>query len=1249
MSAIISDPSGREAAINFINGNLGYGDANNVSRFQGFEGSPQEFTELTGLRIVKTTAQNLDDQFDVDPSVKIDKQPADAFLTIVGPNGIYKHTSGGGQRVLPPDQPGLPDDDGGEDRNPEISTQAEFAGDADQVVAGAKVTDTVEYKDLVPGKKYTLNAELVNKADKSVVGKGEKTFTPQESAGKVDVEITVDSDVTEPVEAAVAFEELTSTEVDAKGEETPDAEKPNKVAEHKDIDDADQTVTSKKDEKPEKSDRNPEISTQAEFAGDADQVVAGAKVTDTVEYKDLVPGKKYTLNAELVNKADKSVVGKGEKTFTPQESAGKVDVEITVDSDVTEPVEAAVAFEELTSTEVDAKGEETPDAEKPNKVAEHKDIDDADQTVTSKKDEKPEKSDRNPEISTQAEFAGDADQVVAGAKVTDTVEYKDLVPGKKYTLNAELVNKADKSVVGKGEKTFTPQESAGKVDVEITVDSDVTEPVEAAVAFEELTSTEVDAKGEETPDAEKPNKVAEHKDIDDADQTVTSKKDEKPEKSDRNPEISTQAEFAGDADQVVAGAKVTDTVEYKDLVPGKKYTLNAELVNKADKSVVGKGEKTFTPQESAGKVDVEITVDSDVTEPVEAAVAFEELTSTEVDAKGEETPDAEKPNKVAEHKDIDDADQTVTSKKDEKPEKSDRNPEISTQAEFAGDADQVVAGAKVTDTVEYKDLVPGKKYTLNAELVNKADKSVVGKGEKTFTPQESAGKVDVEITVDSDVTEPVEAAVAFEELTSTEVDAKGEETPDAEKPNKVAEHKDIDDADQTVTSKKDEKPEKSDRNPEISTQAEFAGDADQVVAGAKVTDTVEYKDLVPGKKYTLNAELVNKADKSVVGKGEKTFTPQESAGKVDVEITVDSDVTEPVEAAVAFEELTSTEVDAKGEETPDAEKPNKVAEHKDIDDADQTVTSKKDEKPEKDNKPSETSTPMTSTSSSKPSTSESKSSEPKKETTSESKPSEPSETKTSSSKTSANAKPSTSTSSEKSKEPRPTEVQGQEPGDSPEPKITTDADFAEGSHVVVAGAKIVDEVSYEGLVPGKEYTLKAELISKKDEKTVLGTGEKTFTPEKSAGKVDVEITVHDDVTEPVEAAVAFEELTSVEVDAKGEETPDVTPEKPNHIAEHKDINDDDQTVTSKKDEKPESKPKEKAEGQSERPSVKVKEQDAPAQADKGTGKVEQHVDITNHVPGKTGKPLPSDAKRTEIKAVPSGATELEPGMQTYIK
>ena len=131
-------------------------------------------------------------------------------------------------------------------------------------------------------------------------------------------------------------------------------------------------------------------------------------------------------------------------------------------------------------------------------------------------------------------------------------------------------------------------------------------------------------------------------------------------------------------------------------------------------------------------------------------------------------------------------------------------------------------------------------------------------------------------------------------------------------------------------------------------------------------------------------------------------------------------MTEPVEAAVAFEELTSTEVDEFGEETPDAtsDNPNEIAEHKDIDDEDQTVTSKKT------------------------------------------------------------------------------------------PKISTDADFEDGSHEVVAGAKIVDEVSYEGLVPGKEYTLKAELISKADEKTVLGTGEATFKPDEADGMEPVLSLIH---------------------------------------------------------------------------------------------------------------------------------------------
>ena len=392
--------------------------------------------------------------------------------------------------------------------------------------------------------------------------------------------------------------------------------------------------------------------------------------------------------------------------------------------------------------------------------------------------------------------------------------------------------------------------------------------------------------------------------------------------------------------------------------------------------------------------------------------------------------------------------------------------------------------------------------------------------------------------------------------------------------------------------------------PKIETEASIK-DGNRVEKGATVIDTVTYKDLVPGKEYTLKAELISKEDgKSVLGTGEKTFKPEASNGKVEVEITVNDDVTEPVEAAVAFEELTSVEVDKNGKETPDAtsEKPNHIAEHKDINDKDQTVTSEGSEKT---------------------------------------------------------------------------------------PKISTNADFEGDLREVVAGAKVVDEVSYEGLVPGKEYTLKAELISKENGKSVLGTGEKTFKPEASNGKVEVEITVNDDVTEAVEAAVAFEELTSTEVNDKGEDTPDN--DKPNHIAEHKDINDKDQTVTSDEVDDQDN-PGGSSNGSSKGkipwwliliPGIGLgkiikdrhdhndhgshngghgdntgnhnggnghegKGQDAPqsGNSDNGHGR---DAGRQGQQPEETGNALPSNADRVEIKSVPSGATELEPGMQDYIK
>jgi len=1217
--------------------------------FDNFTGSPEEFTELTGLRIVNA----VDAKFETADSVDIPHYDEGYYITVVGPEGDVVGNKGmplKSQRVFTPDQPGLPDnpDNGGgseesttspenpdteentteettsenpegetsstettsdsepsdseetttedtdeptpgkttdvvpnpdptpttekqeKDLNPEIKTQASFDGDMQQVVAGATVKDKVHYEGLVQGKKYTLKAELRNKqADKNgehaILGTGFKEFEAKGETGDVEVEIDVDKQLEKPVAAAVAFEKLYSHEVDENGKDAPnDSEDGNLIETHEDIDDEAQTVNTK---------WNPEIHTEAKFK-DGNRVEKGATVIDTVTYKDLVPGKKYTLKAKLISKADgETVLGEGSAVLVPEESAGEQDVEITVNDKADPAVDAAVAFEKLVSTEVDKDGNETTGSTDENEIATHEDINDEKQTVNTK---------WAPSIKTNADF-DNAKQVKAGVTVKDTVTYTDLVPGKEYTLKAELRNKAENAegehdVVGKGEVTFTPKKSAGEQVVDIKVNDDVEGVIKAAVAFEDLYSKQVDENGKETPNSDEEKKITDHRDIDDEDQTVTSKK---------TPKISTNADFEDGSHEVVAGAKIVDEVSYEGLVPGKEYTLKAELISKADgETVLGKGEATFTPEKSEGKEPVTITVNDDVTEPVEAAVAFEELTSTAVDEFGEETPDAssDNPNEIAEHKDIDDEDQTVTS--EDEPETS--APETTTSKEEVpgtpGDGDETCESEEPGDSESEK--------PSESEEPSESESSEPSESESVETTSSEASE-----TSESD--EPSDCG-------STTPEKPGEPSESTE-PNEPGTPGDNDEKD----------------TPKVSTNADFEGGLREVVAGAKVVDQVSYEGLVPGKEYTLDAQLISKEDgKTVLGetKGHK-FTPDEANGTEAVTIVVDEKVTEPVEAAVAFETLTSTEVDKHGENKPtDKDNPNHVGEHKDINDDDQTVTSEGSEKT---------------------------------------------------------------------------------------PKITTNADFEKGSHAVIAGAKIIDEVTYEGLVPGKEYTLKAELINKKDSETVLGTGEKTFTPEKSHGMVPVTITVNDDVKEPVQAAVAFEELTSTEVNDKGEETPGTTPEKPNHIAEHKDIDDDDQTVISHEVEDQDNPDDDTSNGGSSNGSSKdnkwwlilipgiglgkiikdhfdhkdhgnhngghgdntsshngghgdntgnhdggngheVKGQDAPkgGNADNGHGR---GVEVQGQEPEETGNALPSNAERVEIKSVPSGATELEPGMQDYIK
>ena len=96
---------------------------------------------------------------------------------------------------------------------------------------------------------------------------------------------------------------------------------------------------------------------------------------------------------------------------------------------------------------------------------------------------------------------------------------------------------------------------------------------------------------------------------------------------------------------------------------------------------------------------------------------------------------------------------------------------------------------------------------------------------------------------------------------------------------------------------------------------------------------------------------------------------------------------------------------------------------------------------------------------------------------------------------------------------------------------------------------IVDTVSYKGLIPGEEYTVKGTLMSKEtgealliDEKPV--TAEKTFQPEKADGTVDLEFTFNSSVLKG-KTVVVFEKVYRDELE----------------VAVHADIEDQEQSVS----------------------------------------------------------------------------------------
>ena len=775
---------------------------------------------------------------------------------------------------------------------PEIGTTAVDGADGDKNVATddkATVTDRVAYKNLIPGKEYTVKGTMhIKKTDDEgkvteeilkVDGKpvtAETTFTPESAEGTVDVTFTFDSLSLKDKTHLVAFESL---EHDG-----------HELASHADIEDEGQTVTV----------RNPRISTTALDGIDKDKNVVTDDETviiDTVAYENLVPGREYTLKGSMRVKAEKDgkpvakpleVDGEpveAEATFTPEKSDGTANVTFRFNSRDIKPGTELVVFESL------ERGG--------NQLAVHEDIEDVNQTVTV----------TAPAISTSARDAidGDKDVVVDDeATVIDTVEYKNLVPGKEYTLNGKLYSKStgkplmvgDKPVTG--QTTFTPEKADGKVEVTFTFDSRDLEDKTDIVVFESLVRSGTE--------------LASHADIDDKNQTVTV----------THPEIGTTAVDGADGDKNVITddtTEVIDTVEYTGLIPGKEYTLKGTLhvkvtdeegkVTEKPLEVDGKpvtAETTFTPEKADGKVDVVFHFNSLTIPHDTEIVAFESLEKNGVE--------------IAAHADIEDKAQTVTVK----------HPFITTSALDGIDGDKNIVTddeTVIVDTVKYSGLIPGKEYTLKGSMqVKKSDEDgnltaepleVDGepvKAETTFTPETASGEVEVTFTFDSRTIADKTDIVVFESLERTGVE--------------IASHEDIEDGKQTTTVTR----------PQIGTTALDGHDGDKnVVTDGKTTviDTVEYKNVIPGKTYTLKGSLhvkvtdeegnVTEKALEVDGKpvtAETTFTPEKSDGKVEVTFTFDSTGIPQDTEMVAFESLEKNGVE--------------LVAHVDIEDGKQTTT-----------------------------------------------------------------------------------------------------------------------------------------------------------------------------------------------------------------------------------------------------------------------------------------------------------------------
>ena len=692
---------------------------------------------------------------------------------------------------------------------PVITTQASDAKTQYQIIkpsADTDIIDKVTITDTMAGRDYTITGTLMDKdTGEAVMVNGNpvtasQTFTSDGTKKVLDMHFNFDSSALGG-KTVVVCEKLTYGDYVAATEE--------------DMENKDQTIYF------------PEIHTTATDSETADHLTLAdsrAVITDTVTYTNLLKGETYTLSGVLMDKeTGKELLVDGEPVtqemaFTAGRASGTKKLKFEFDTTGLAG-KSFVVYETLTLEDVE--------------VAEHKDINDEGQTI------------HIPAAQTTA--TDDSSKInVSEAKkevsVTDTVAYRNLVPGKEYTVRGTAVDKetgepltdADGNELVSTAK-FTAASADGSVDVKFTFDGTAMAG-RSVVFFENVYYTD--------------KLIAVHADIDDEAQTV------------HIPLIFTSVKDKDtDSHMSLAGSDVTltDTVAYRNLVPGKTYTISGTLMDqRTGKAVTVNGKAVtssadFTPDTADGETTVDFHFNTNGLDDT-TVVVFEKMFYGKAE--------------IAAHEDINDKGQTIYI------------PSVKTTAIDDKTATKLTLAEKdihITDTVAYRNLVPGEKYTVTGTAIDKttgeplkddAGKDVTAKA--SFKAEKANGTVDVAFVFDGS-TLAGKTVVMYENIYYN---------------NKlVGVHADISDEAQIIYV------------PSVKTAATDTKTETKLTYAEKdikITDTVEYTNLIPGKTYKVTGTAMDKETGKVIkdadGKAvtsEAEITPETADGKVDVDFIFD--------------------------------------------------------------------------------------------------------------------------------------------------------------------------------------------------------------------------------------------------------------------------------------------------------------------------------------------------------------------------